>query len=595
MKKQILKLSILMTGVTLTVNAAQAEFGLKDYEQKLIQHGVSWKSNSSYSFFPSLYLGFAPRIETADRIHFHLGRGNQVRLTGVIDDFTALTYMYNLKARYELIKKSIQQGYIQAEGQNQHEMFTKVIESEKILETIQKFESGQMTEKEFFLANLDLMKKLNPGRIFNIRLDLKKYFESWKNSSLAAYIQKSGSTKISDYAAKNPKDTLILLNDLLPGRINVIALNSEILLALEKVVSSGSIQDQLNLFNLMTQNRYQINYPTSPSQECSSVSCTLSVVELTAIYPNGSTIYDTKDRNGNRIPTIREVGVLNFLDRANHDVDNIRSESFYGWSPKMDYTAEGNGIHNPAVRTNLRADEFKHLTNDFSIPESHNNLWIVSRGNVSHGCTRMSTGHILEVRNIFPSSNEEMKKLKYFGNNSSDYDLFDIDGSGVQKIMGVQYYLSYGIQADEGEGYREGKFLIPESFNREAFYAQLYGQNQYVVRDQKIYFVNPYISYFNLEKPTDIRAKNFSRALKGEFELYEQNYEKDKVQLFSMSSSMMSTLSSGSNHTSTGKRLVRLFGRANSCGVFAKKYSQCKEDIYLNELKDLESKIKKVK
>ena len=77
--------------------------------------------------------------------------------------------------------------------------------------------------------------------------------------------------------------------------------------------------------------------------------------------------------------------------------------------------------------------------------------------------------------------------------------------------------------------------------------------------------------------------------------MYEQNYEKDKVQLFSMSSSMMSTLSSGSNHTSTGKRLVRLFGRANSCGVFAKKYSQCKEDVYLNELKDLESKIKKIK
>ena len=595
MKKQILKMSILLTGVTLTVNAAQADFGLKDYEQKLIKHGVSWKSSSSYSFFPSIYLGFAPRIETADRIHFRLGRGNQVRLTGVIDDFTVLTYMYNLKSRYELIKKSLDQSYIQTEAQNQFEMFSKVIESEKISETIQKFESGQLSEKDFFIANLDLMKKLNPGRLFQIRLDLKKNFEIWKVNSLAAFLQKIGSVKASDYATKNPKEALVLLNDLLPGRVNIFSLSTEVLSALDKVVATNSLQDMLNLFNIATKNRYQMTYPTGSSQDCNQASCTLSVVELTAIYPNGSTIYDTKDRNGNKIPTIRESGVLSFLDRESHDVDNIRNESFYGWSPKMDYTAEGNGIHNPAVRTNLRAEEFKNLTADFSIPETHNNLWIVSRGNVSHGCTRMSTGHILEVRNIFPSSNEEMKKLKYFGNNSSDYDLYDIDGTGVQKIMGVQYYLSYGIQADEGEGYREGKFLIPESFNRDAFYAQLYGQNQYILRDQKIYFVNPYTSYFNLENASDLRAKNFSRQLKGEFELYEQNYEKDKVQLFSMSSTMMSSLSSGTNRTSPGKRLVRLFGRANSCGVFSKKYSQCKEDAYLNELKDLETKIKKLK
>ena len=84
-------------------------------------------------------------------------------------------------------------------------------------------------------------------------------------------------------------------------------------------------------------------------------------------------------------------------------------------------------------------------------------------------------------------------------------------------------------------------------------------------------------------------------STKGEFALYEQDYEKDKMQLFSMSSSLMSSLSQSNNHTSDGKRLVRLFGRAVSCGPFAAKFAQCAESVYRSELNQLEAKISKAK
>ncbi len=598
-----LSIAGLVTATSVFTSQAFA-YNVQDYNNELIHYGISW-SSSEASFMPGLYLGFAPRIETANRIHFRLGRGNQIRLTGVVDEFTVLSYLYNLKARYELIKKSIDNKYIKPAAQNQFIMFEKVIQSEGVLQTITDLESHKISEQEFYNRSLNLMKKLNPGRVFSLKIDLSAALQQWNEKSLKNFIAKAGSAaKIKEFAQKNAQMTITLLNEMLIGRINAYSVSSAVLdqlqvAALSSVSAAGNnanqlMSESLKLFNLATENRYSVITDGQSSIQCDQ-SCILKIHEFTAIYPNGSTIDATKDRDGNRIPRIREVGALNFLDRDYHDVDHIRSESYYGWAPKMDYTKEGNGIHNPAVRTSLRKDAFKDLTAKFNIPAKHNNLWIVSRGNVSHGCTRMASGHILEVRNIFPTANAEMLKVKYFGNDSSDYDLFDIDGSGQLKVMGVKYYLSYGLESEQGDGYREGKFLIPQSLNREAFYADLYGKGQFREQNGEIIFVNPYISQFSLAKSTDIRAKAFSQQYKGEFSLYEQDYEKDKMQLFSMASPMMSSLSQSNNHTSSGKRLVRLFGRAISCGPFAAKFPQCAENVYRSELNQLEAKITKMK
>ena len=580
-----------------SANALAQVFSVADYNDNLIQHGVSWSSRSSSTFMPGLYLGFAPKVETASQIHFRLGRGNQIRLTATLDDMTILTYPYNLKARYDLIKKSIELKYIQIQSQNQFAMFEKVIFNSGLMPLIQDYESKKITEAEYKSQSITLIKNLNPGRVFDFNLNFTDNISKWAATSLTQYMKQINTTDFKSYALKNPQTTIALINEIIPGRINIISIDEQRIKSLEPIAQSllnqtldlVSLQKMADFVQTQTENKIKI--------QCVNFNdCSANILEFTAIYPNGSTIDPTTDRSGNQIPRIREVGALSFLDSPGHfDVDHIRNEEFYGWAPKMDYTPEGNGIHNPAVITQLSLDAFKNLITEFKIPANHNYLWIVSRGNVSHGCTRMSSGHILEVRNIFPSTNEEMKKVKYFGNASTDYDLFDIDGSGTLQVMGVKYYLSYGLMANEGNGYREGKFLIPESLNKIAFYQQLYGKQQFRKDNDDLIFINPFITYFNLEKPGQTRAKAFSQQYKGEFKLYEQNYEKDKIQLFTMSSPMMSSLSVSANQESSGKRLVRLFGRVNGCGPFVNKFEKCAEQKFLNELSVLEPLLTKVK
>jgi hypothetical protein len=596
--RKALSLYIAAGLLSLVGGPAKAQsYSVDEYNQNLIQHGVSWSSKNSPAFMPSLYLGFSPKVETANQIHFRLGRGNQIRLTAVMDEMTVLTYPYNLKARYDLVKKSVDQKYIQIQAQNQFSLFEKVILSSGVLGLIQDFETGKISEADYKVKSIQLIKKLNPGRVFDFKMNFSDVVSRWALTSLANYLKQTSAAEFKSYALKNPQQTIALVNEILPGRMNVISVDEPLIQSLDQVVQMlskngvdiSSVQKMVSFVQSTTQNRYQI--------QCSTLStCQVSVLEFTAIYPNGSTIDATTDRIGNRIPRIREVGALSFLDNPGRfDVDHIRNENFYGWAPKMDYTPEGNGIHNPAVMTNLTLDAFKNLITEFNIPTDHTKLWIVSRGNVSHGCTRMSAGHILEVRNIFPTTNDEMKKVKYFGNASTDYDLFDIDGTGTLKVMGVQYYLSYGLMSGEGEGYREGKFLIPESFNKSAFYQQLYGKQQFREENGEVLFINPYLSQFHLEKSGQVRAKAFSQQYKGEFKLYEQSYEKDKLQLFTMASPLMSSLVISVDNESRGKRLVRLFGRVNGCGPFAARFEKCSEKNYLNELAALEPQLTKVK
>lgn len=580
----VLSLSLMIFGLTHKSKALT----LEEYNDQLIKHGISW-TNPNYGYYPNIYTGFSPRVETASRIHFHLGRGNQIRLTAVVDEMTVLTYLYNLKSRYDLIKTAIDQKYINVHGQDQFSLFSQVLETSEVFSTIQQFEAGQLTQDQFYNKSLLILKALNPGRVFDIKINLGQSFLNWKNVELKNYIDSAQSENLSSYAQKNPEKTITLLNALVWGRVNAYQLDAGIYTLLNELAQVSNDNDfiakALQLFNKASENRYVHKIQGQDSQVCNSVqNCWLNTIEFTAIYPNGSAMYETTDRQGNTIPFIRENGLLTFLERSYHEVDHIRSEPHYGYAPKMDYSAEGNGIHNPAVRTWLDQPAFKELRTIFNIPKKDQTLWIVSRGNVSHGCTRMSAGHIWEVRNIFPSANSEMKKVKYFGNQSADYDLYDIDADGKIEVMGVQYYLSYGLASNTGAGYREGKFLIPQSFNRDAFLANLYGKGQYQQNGDQINFVNPYITQFYLAKPGQVRGKPFSLQINGEYKLYEQAYEKDKLQLITFALPTMASLEIHNNYQSIGKRFIKLFGKANSCGPFSSQFKACSESEYKKEL-----------
>ena len=468
---------------------------------------------------------------------------------------------------------------------------------------IQKLESKQITKEHFYASSLQVLEQLNKGRVFHIKLNLSANIERWKKTVDAFLAATPGS--IETAVSANQQKTIVLLNDLLWGRVNLTYVTSEIKAKLIETLKNQSDalafeKNSLELLQLVTEGRYNFNVLRNGKLQSSIYTengqTILEYPELTAIYPNGSVKEYVKDRDGNKIPYLREQGALKFLSRNYHDVDHIRSEPFYGFAPKLDYTSSGNGLHNPAVRTNLKNTVYTNLHDDLNIPAKDDTLWIVSRGGVSHGCTRMSAGHILEVRQIIPSDNNRMTQVSYFGNNSADYDLYDIDGNGSIEVMGVQYYLAYAIAADSGEGYREGAGLIPESQKRDAFYNFLYGQkNQFRVDGDTYKFINPYISLFAYNSPTDERGKAFSLKMAGEFSLYEQKYEQDKMQFFKMESSMMGSLATANNNASIGKQIVRLMGRATGCGVFKKEYALCSEDNFDKEFSSISTKAKKVK
>ncbi len=585
---------------------------INDYNNSLIDYGVSWKAGD-YTYYPSFYTGFAPRVEDANRIHFHLSRGNQIRLTATLDDLSVLSYLYGLKKRVDLYEELVSSGQIAPTQQMQIDSFKSILKSDvyKIDEIISLLESGKTNKADFYSQSLNVMKALNPGRIFTMNLDLAKSFLTWrdhelKNLALAtqektSLDQNSLVTYWSESKDKSVTQNLIrVANNLLFARINITYLNNTQLAKLAYLLiqfqnspmsDDAFVMQTLDLFNDLTSNRYLFNTVDNGQFRkaiiCPSAkSCTLSMSEFTAVYPNGSAKSYTQDRNGYKIPVIREEGVLTFVARDYHDVDHIRKNPYYGWIPKMDYSIEGNGIHNAAVRTYLKSNSYEWLYNELGIPAEHDTLWVVSRGGVSHGCTRMSGGHAWEVRHVFPADPEKMKSLKYTGNSSGDFDLFDIDGDGKLEVMGSDYTIAYALASDSGAGYREGNGFIDEALNKDMFFPLLYGPKQYSFLDASYYIIDPYISYFS-GKEGATRANPFSVKYQGSFKLYEQKYEKDKMQFYDLPKLSIGSLSSnGNNYTNKSLQVVRLFGRVSACGPFAKEFSACYEQKF-NQEKDL--------
>ena len=94
---------------------------------------------------------------------------------------------------------------------------------------------------------------------------------------------------------------------------------------------------------------------------------------------------------------------------------------------------------------------------------------MTSRGPVSHGCTRLGSGHLAELRELLPSTSEQMKGIVNYRNISHCYDVFDRKGDGNVEIMGVQYYFAFRHTKS-----RVAKELWAQN-NRKDFYAWMYG------------------------------------------------------------------------------------------------------------------------
>ncbi len=595
--------------VALAFSVAGSSFALADtaytideYNASLVNYGIPF-----YKHYPaSFYTGFAPRVEEPKRIHFRAGRGNQVRLTAILDEYSVLTYLYGLQKRYDVYGRAEAAGMLQTETTNQLDAFRKIVDSPTydIRGILAAHDGGQMTRAELYTKSLEVMSALNPGRVFPLSFDLREAFVTWRGhiqEFAQRYEDDPADIELIKQYLFHEDETVVVTDLMLFGRVDAVHVNqdqSDKLAAIVSQVLTDPADDEtflalaLDYFVDVTGGKYDFSVVAEgefvPALQCDRPQerCSLTYHEFTAVYPNGSMIGSAKDRVGNTIHAIRNNALMTFIERPYHDVDHIRSQGYYGYAPKMDWQGIGNGIHNPGVSHWLPGG--KNLYTEINVPEEYTFLWVVSRGPVSHGCIRMSTGHLWETRHVFPSDTARMKEVLYFGNRSSDYDVFDIDGDGTPEVMGTDYLIAYSVQGASGDARRKGKMFSMDGVTKSDFYENLYGaKGQYVQDGDGYVFENPHVSHFRKTDADDKKGAVISRPLEGSYKLYEQAYERDKAQIYRLPPKYQKQLSIRDNRKSTGKQMVRVLGRISACGPFKGEWSYCYEDQFEQEFEAL--------
>jgi hypothetical protein len=578
----------------LIVSAAQIQT-IQDYAEQLPFWGTSWSpgNDSIGSYYPSFYVGFAPRSEYPSRIHIRTARGNQTRVSVILDEQTVKDYMYDLVYRDNFYKEATggdrpaANVNIQGAALPQMEFFSQVVNSPQydIPGAIQ----ANLPSEQLYQKSLQMIIALNPGRVFVINLDLNKEYARWKTIVASVLDGRSPEAVFTADA----KETIIALDSLVWGRVNLTEAPSTDLISKLQATAAAAMasatteqfaEQATELFSMATANKYQIktvdqNGQWTPAIACNQGSCRLSYPEFTAIYPTGSHKSYKNDDFGNSIPHFATPGLWSFLERSYHEVDHIRDESYYGWAPKMDFEAIGNGFHNPAVRFN--GDNFSKTTREaLRAPPEHTQLWAVKRGGVSSGCLRLSLGHVWEMRHIMPVENDKMKQVYFFGNNSTDFDLYDVNGDGNLEVMGLEYQITYDTKGSSGLDKREGEELLLTADSREAYYKGLYGSKSVFEKmGESFVFNNPEVS-FPSHLDYQVKKANTTYVMEGQFPLYEQVYEQDKVQFYMPYST--SGMSSSGQPESAGKRMVRLMGRVRGCAPDSDKVA-CGEAAFAQE------------
>jgi hypothetical protein len=602
MKTSVLFWAIAFAAGSLWNAPSYAAYTIDDYNNSLPIWGTSWKAGSGAigGYYPSFYTGFAARQSNPSRIHIRLARGNNTRISVILDEQTVSDYLFDLVKRYEFYKNVTGRNgggaiaNIGNDGKNtsflpQLASFNKILESDAygIIPFVARANAGGATREEIYRKGLETITALNPGRVFSIKLNLTNEFRKWK-SQIRTML---GSDDAAAYFAKNPSQAVIAIDSLVWGRVNYIQKPSaEVMGKLARLAEMAKLntnEDEFvlnaaDLFKTLTGNKFASHSQAADGRiqdmvQCQgAASCNLIYPEFTTIYPTGTVVSRIRDQFGNSISSFGTVGLWQFLSRSYADIDNIREEPYYGWIPKMDYQGVGNGFHNPAVRNGTS----KAVREALNIPANHSTLWAVMRGGVSHGCSRLASGHAWEMRHILPSQNSVATKVNAFMQDPRDFDVYDIDGDGSNEVMGVKYTISYGTQAASGLANREGKGLDLAERGKATFYSSLYGaKNVFTVNSDGTYiFSNPgvsvpsYLDY--LKKGVKTRI-----VVNGDLPLYEQDYERDKIQLYVPSDT------SGLQEVSNGalsKRIVRLMGRIRGCAPFSDK-NACGENEFDRE------------
>jgi len=159
-------------------------------------------------------------------------------------------------------------------------------------------------------------------------------------------------------------------------------------------------------------------------------------------------------------------------------VDYISGAGYYGLIPMFPYEYGGgdsyNSIHNTGISNwiaghPLLPSAWRTYSAGSRNGKPYNRVALTSRGPVSHGCTRLNSGHLAELRELLPSTSNAMKGVVNYRNVSQCYDVFDRKGDGDVEIMGVQYYFAFRHTKS-----RVAKQIWAQN-NRKDYYDWLYG------------------------------------------------------------------------------------------------------------------------
>ena len=510
---------------------------IEDYNHMLPKFGMVY----DIEYKPTFYTGFAMKSENPNNLFIKTSRGNITRMTVVLDEYVVLTYLYQLIKRYEILQHVVDNNIIKEYHIEQRQQFNKIIESYsyQILPIAKQYKTGLITQAKLYQHSLTTLKALNPGRIFSINLDLNRLFTQFKQNAKTLITKISGdktSQQLMAYLQTNPQDGIILAESLIPGRINVSYLEPNMLNALVDYLQSVSANannlrtQELQVLTAITKGRFNFKIEKAGNMvnaiNCDESACTLNYHEFTAIYPTGTVKRNTQDTYGNTINFIRNQGSMTFHGKPNdYEVDQIRRESYYAWVPKLNYDRIGNGFHNPAVSKYLPSKAFTYLYEKFNIPKDMNlkRLVTVARGGVSHGCNRLPTGALWEMRSVMPTDHTRMTQVKYNGSDHQDFDVFDIDADGQLEVMGVKYYIAYSLKADKGgkvinpetgkleQARRHASTLTTESHYRIPFLKHLYGTKNDVVKfiGEKAYITNVSYTLFGAKRISSTAAQKF--------------------------------------------------------------------------------------
>jgi hypothetical protein len=467
---------------------------------------------------PTFYAGYAPRMTDPERIHLHVGRGNQLRATAVLSDDVLEAYARDLLARDRTVRSLIDAGELRI-TQNAAFDAMRATQHRVGLEGLVAEEKG-LPPQALRDRNLTLMERLNPGRVFRIRMPLDEVIGRWLSSASGL-----------DPERLDPQRQLELLNAMLPTRLFVeparldAATSAELKALVAAAAGHGAsartqaIAALRPAFVRLLDRMGRGHYPARGEA--------LEFIEFTALYPVG-TANEFMPYRGRQIPLYPTPGrrQLTTHQRSNTS-DHIAEVPTYSYSPWLPYMHVGPKMHN-AFHTpywDLRLDSARFLPDALRKTNARSregtrlpNAYLLSRGPASHGCTHVNPGHLVELRQILPSETERLEQVEVFINRSELFDVFDIDGDFEPEVMGVRYFVAYSIQND-----KPGSMRAP--VDRAPFYDWLYAGELRLSSDGRGTFEG-------------VRDAKFSgdRALDGtlypRIPLYEAAYEPERVQFY---------------------------------------------------------------